>query len=144
MTTYIFTNDAAGSLKTAIGTADISLVLDSGEGADFPAPSSGEGFHICVVSGSDYEWMVCTTRSTDTLTVTRGASPKAFAAGATVEHRLHEDALNQFLQKGQERTVTTDPLGGSLAANYTGEQVIYDGDWYIHCTGTTWKIMNHT
>ena len=144
MTEYIFTNEATGSLASAIGTADISIALESGDGANFPNPSSGQAFHICVVEGATYEWMVCTARSTDTLTVTRSGSPSAFSAGATVEHRLHEDALNQMMQKGQERTVTTDPLGGSLVAAYDGEQVLYGGDWYIHCTGTTWKIMNHT
>ncbi len=144
MTEYIFTNEATGSLKSDIGSADISFSLDSGEGADFPAPTTGQAFHICVTEGGTSEWMVATARSSDTFTVTRASSPHSFSAGATVEHRLHEDALNQMSQKGTERTVTTDPLGGDLAAAHDYEQVLYDGNWYIHCTGTTWKIMNHT
>ena len=143
MTEYIFKNSASGTLQTAIGTADVSLTLESGDGASFPSPGTGEAFHICVVEGGTYEWMVCTARSSDILTVTRSGSPSAFNAGATVEHRLHEDALNQMMQKGTERDVTTEP-DGSLAANFTGEEVrnTVTGVWWKHITGTTWKAMN--
>lgn len=142
MTEYIYTNNATGSLASAIGTGDVSLALGTGEGAAFPSPSS-QSFHIIVVEGGTSEWMVCTSRSSDTLTVTRNASPSAFSAGASVEHRLHEDALNNVLQKGAERTVTSGP-NGSLAASYTGEEVYNSatGIRWKHCTSTTWKAMN--
>ena len=142
MTEYIFTNNATGSLASAIGTGSVSISLEAGEGAEFPSPSS-QSFHIIVVEGGTSEWMVCTARSSDTLTVTRNASPSAFSAGASVEHRLHEDALNNVLQKGAERTVLTSP-DGSLAASYTGEEVYNSttGIWFKHTTGTTWKAMN--
>lgn len=142
MTEYIFTNNATGSLASAIGVSDVSLSLEAGEGASFPAPSS-QSFHVIVSEGGTSEWMVCTARSSDTLTVTRNASPSAFSAGASVEHRLHEDALNNVLQKGAERTVTTSP-DGSLAANYVGEEVYNSstGVWWKNTTGTTWKAMN--
>ena len=142
MTEYIFTNNATGTLASAIGTSDVSLSLESGDGASFPAPSS-QSFHIIVVEGGTSEWMVCTARSSNTLTVTRNASPSAFSAGASVEHRLHEDALNNILQKGAERTVTSGP-DGVLAASYTGEEVYNSttGVWWKHTTGTAWKAMN--
>ena len=142
MTEYIYTNEATGSLASAIGTSDVSLALGTGEGAAFPSPSS-QSFHIIVSEGGTSEWMVCTARSSDTLTVTRNASPSAFSTGASVEHRLHEDALNNVLQKGAERTVTSNP-DGSLAANYAGEEVYNSttGVWWKHCTSTTWKAMN--
>jgi len=143
MTVFIFTNNADGSLASGIGTADVSLSLESGEGADYPSPGTGEGFHVCVVEGAKSEWMICTSRPSDTLTVTRDpVSPQAFSAGATVEHRLHADALNQFLQKGAERTVAADPNGS--AAVYSGEEVFdsVNGIWYKHTTGTAWEAMN--
>ncbi len=142
MTVYIFTNDAESTLSTAIGTADVTLALATGGGADFPNPGSGEGFHICVVEGSTSEWMVCTARSSDSLTVTRNASPESFSSGATVQHRLHEDALNQILQKGAERTVSADPNGSATV--YSGEEVFDSvaGIWYKHTTGTTWVALN--
>ena len=142
MVEYIFKNNATGSLASAIGTSDISLALTAGDGANFPSPSS-QSFHIIVTEGGTSEWMVCTARSTDTLTVTRDASPSAFSAGAKVEHRLHEDALENFVQKGDFRTVTTDP-DGSLAATETGEEVYNSvtGIWWKHCNSTVWKAMN--
>jgi hypothetical protein len=143
MTEYIFKNGATGSLEDEIGTADIRFSLESGEGDSFPSPGSGQAFHIIVVEGSKSEWMVCTARSGDQLTVTRASSPQSFSAGAAVEHRLHEDALNAMMQKGDFRTVTTDP-DGSLAASFDGEEVYNSvtGVWWKHCTGTTWKAMN--
>jgi len=142
MTEYIFTNNATGTLASAIGTGDTSIALTSGDGASFPSPSS-QSFHAIIVEGGTSEWVVCTARSSDTLTVTRNASPSAFSSGATIEHRLHEDALNNVLQKGAERTVTTSP-DGSLAAEYSGEEVYNSttGVWFKHTTGTGWKAMN--
>ena len=145
MTEYIFKNEPSSKiyLLTAIGSGDLTLTLVSGDGAKLPQPAAGQAFHICVSSGSTYEWMVCTARSSDSLTVTRGTPAYSFAAGAEVQHRLHEDALENLLQKGTEREVTTDP-DGSLAALYTGEEVYQSvtGVWWKHCTSTTWKEMN--
>lgn len=143
MTEYIFKNAATGSLNSSIGTADVTLTLKSGEGAGFPSPGTGEVFNLIVFEGGTYEWMVCTSRSGDVLTVTRGGTPYAFNADADVHHRLHEDALNNMLQKGSERSVVTSP-DGSLAASYAGEEVkdTTTGIWWKHITGTTWKAMN--
>ena len=140
---YVFKNNAIGNLNAAIGTGDTSIVLESGDGANFPSLSANQGFHIVMEEGDKYEWMVCTARSSDTLTVTRSASPQSFSGGTRVELRLYEDALNQFMQKGEFRTVTSDP-DGSLAANYDGEEVYNSATtvWWKHCTGTTWKAMN--
>lgn len=143
MTTYIFTNNAKGVLESSIGISDVSLSLETGDGVLFPSPGAGEGFHLIVFEGSKTEWMVCTNRSSNTLTVTRSGSPQTFSVGAKVHHRLHEDALNNILQKAAERTVAVDP-DGSLAALYTGEEVYQSvtGVWWKHCTSTTWKEMN--
>lgn len=140
---YLFKNQAKGTLEGNIGTGDTTLNLETGDGALFPSPGTGEGFHIVVTEGANVEWMVCTARSSDAFTVTRGASPIAFNDGALVEHRLHEDALTAFMQKGDFRTVTTDP-DGSLAAAYSGEEVYQSvsGVWWKHCVSTTWKEMN--
>jgi len=142
MTEYIFTNDAKGTLKTSIGATDTTWALESGDGSDFPSPGTGEAFHVTIFDGTNVEKAVCTTRSTDSLTITRGTPSYAFSDGAIVHHRLHEDALNQFMQKGQERSVSADPNGD--AAEYTGEEVLDSvaGIWYKHTTGTTWQAMN--
>ena len=143
MVEYLFKNNAVGKLNAAIGASDTSFALQSGQGALFPSISAGQAFHIVVEEGSTYEWMTCTARSSDTLTVTRSGSPQSFSSGSRVELRLYEDALNQLQQEGIFRSVTSDP-DGSLAADYSGEEVLNTNTnvWWKHCTGTTWKAMN--
>lgn len=144
MTEYLFSNQAQGTLNAAIGDADVTLNLQTGEGAEFPSPGAGQACRVLVYDSTNSEWMTCTGVSGDALTVTRDASVNySFASGSTVEMRLDDVALNNMLQEGTERTVSSDP-DGSLAANYFGEEVYQSvtGVWWKHCTGTTWKAMN--
>jgi len=141
MTEYLFTNNAVSSLNADIGGADTVLALPSGEGDLFPAVSagSGQGFTVLVVSGSAQEWMVCTARTGDSLTVTRGGST-SFSAGTPVKLVLNAVCLENFIQKGVFREVTADP-DGSLAASYGGEEVYntVTNVWWKHCNGTLWR-----
>ena len=57
-------NRATSTLLTTIAASDTSLTVASGDGALFP--SSGT-FHVTI----DSEILACTSRSSDTLTVTR-------------------------------------------------------------------------
>jgi hypothetical protein len=145
MTEYVFKNepDSAITLSVAIGTGNTTLYLTTGDGSKLPSVGAGQQFDICVSQGANYEWMKVTGRSSDTLTVTRSSSPKSFTAGASIDHRLHEDALNNFLQKGTERIVAENP-DGDLVPDYNGEEVYNSvtGVFWKHCTGTTWKAMN--
>lgn len=140
---YLFENDAYGNIEGAIGSTDTSITLESGHGDRFPSPGADQGFYAVLEEGDTYEWIVCTSRSGDVLTVTRGASPSAFSDGVRIELRMNDTVLNQFVQNGVFRTVTSDP-DGSLAANYSGEEVYQSvtGVWWKHCTSTTWKEMN--
>lgn len=142
--TFKFSNNGEGALDSSIGTGDTTLSLESGGGATMPAIGADEEFPLVVVEGSNYEWMTCTVRAGDQLTVERDpVSPQSFNAGAIVHHRMSGDVLNSFLQKGTDRTVTTDP-NGSLAADFFGEEVFQSvsGKWWKHTTGTTWQLMN--
>ena len=143
MTEFLFENNATGALETAIGGADVALALQTGEGALFPAVSagSGQGFYVLVTSGATSEWMLCTERAGDTLTVTRTGS-NSFPDGATVKLVLNSTVLEHFMQQGVFRTVATDP-DGSLAAEYAGEEVYQSisEHWWKHTTGTEWKQM---
>jgi hypothetical protein len=145
MALNVFSDNGEGALNSAIGTADIVFSLEAGDGATMPAISTGEQFPLVVVEGSTYEWMICTSRAGDQLTVTRDpVSPQSFGAGSIVEHRMNADALNQFKQKGTERSVGTSP-NGSLTALYFGEEVLLTttGRWWKQTTGTTWQEMNY-
>jgi hypothetical protein len=144
MTEYLFSNQAQGTLNAAIGASDVTLNLQTGEGAEFPSPGAGQACRVLVYDSSNSEWMTCTGVSGDALTVTRDASVNySFASGSYVELRLDATALNNMRQEGTERTVTSNP-DGALAANYFGEEVYQSvtGVWWKHCTGTTWKAMN--
>lgn len=142
MTEYLFENNAEGTLLNAMGGADATLTLQSGEGAEFPDPSTGEAFYVHVSGGGNSAWMLCTSRSTDTLTVTRTDS-YSFPADSTVKLALNKTVLESFLQKGVYRENAGSP-DGSLAALYTGEEVLdtTNSVWYKHISGTTWKLMN--
>lgn len=141
---YQFTNHAESTLAAALGGGDTSFAVAAGEGALFPSVGVGDGqsFRILVKEGATEEWMTVTARSTDTFTVTRTGS-ESFSAGAYVYHRLDATALATFLQKGVYRTNAGSP-DGSLAASYTGEEVLdsTNSEWYKHVTGTTWKKMS--
>ena len=143
MTEYLFTNNAESTLEADIGGADTSFNVASGDGGLFPAVStgSGQGFYIIVSDVTKSEWMLCTDRAGDTLTVTRGGS-NSFDSGATVKLALNAAILSSFLQKGVFREVDSDP-DGSLSANYAGEEVYQTvtGVWWKHCSGTLWKEM---
>lgn len=139
---YLFENNAESELASAMGSGDSTATVTSGDGSLFPSPSAGEKFVVLVKEASTKAFMTCTSRSTDTLTVTRTDS-NSFLAGATVKLVLNAAILGSFLQKGVYRTNAGSP-DGSLAAAYTGEEV-YDSTndvWYKHCIGTTWKQMS--
>lgn len=137
MATYQFENNAESELTSQIGASDVTLNLTTGDGALFPSTTQ---FYVLVEEGSTTEWMLCTARSGDALTVTRASSASSFSAGATVKLRLNATILDVFLQKGVYRTNAGNP-NGSLAASYTGEEVLdsTNSTWYKHLTGTIWK-----
>jgi len=142
MTEYLFENNAESTLNEAIGGGDATLSVQSGDGSLYPNPGAGEAFIILVVGGGNQAYMTCTSRATDTLTVTRTDS-YSFPDGSTVKLVLNATILGTFLQKGVYREYDGSP-DGLLVANYTGEEV-YDSTndlWYKHCTGTTWKLMS--
>jgi hypothetical protein len=143
MTEYIFTNNAKSVLAVAMGGGDATLQVTAGEGALFPSPTSPEVFYVIVKSGSTQAFMLCTSRSTDTLTVTRTDS-SSFPVGSTVKVVLNAAILGTFHQKGTERTCVGTP-NGVVTAAYAGEE-IYDTTgllWYKNTGGgTVWKAMS--
>ena len=144
MTEWVFTNEPTVPITLgadlAIGASEVTLTAS--DGAKVPNPGTGQRFHICVYTSADFEWLVVTSRTSDVLTLASPAT-KAWDSGTRVDHRLHQDAIGNVLQKGAERTVTVNP-NGSLAAAYTGEEVYNSvtGVFWKHCVDTVWKAMN--
>ena len=91
----LFTNNAKGTLSTAIGSGSLSAVLNAGQGALFPVLSGADYFLatlIAPVSGTETSWEVVkvTARSTDTLTLTRaqeGTTAAAWPLNTPIEVR---------------------------------------------------------
>lgn len=86
------TNNAQSTVAIAIGTTDTTLVVKAGEGALFPALSSGNFFNVTVITTENtFEIMKCTTRIGDTLTVVRaqeGTAALPFPIGSKVDLRI--------------------------------------------------------
>jgi hypothetical protein len=91
----ILANLAEGVLQTTMNGSVTSLVLGSGQGALFPATGN---FRVTCES----EIMLCTARSSDTLTVTRGqegTSAVGHTSGVAVAHTLTKGGLDQYLSE---------------------------------------------
>jgi hypothetical protein len=91
-----FSNRARGTLAAGIGAGDLSLTLDTGQGALFPALSVGDYFWGVLEEGSLYapskrEVVQATVRSGDVVTIVRGqqgTAAQSFALGSRFENRI--------------------------------------------------------
>lgn len=143
MATAKYTNLASGTLTVGVNTSDTSLVLDTGEGAAFP--SAGD-FWVVLAEGATREICKCTSRSTDTLTVTRnqGGTNSSFTTAATVTHVMTSQMLDQVrsdqVQTGANASRPSAEKDGILYLPSDGLTVYRDtgaawGGW-----GPLWKL----
>jgi hypothetical protein len=111
----LFNNNAVATLAVAITAVSTTLVLQTGQGALFPSPTTGQDFLVTLQNGSNTETILCSANGGDTLTVSggvagraqEGTTAQAFAASTTVvEQRLTAGLLNGIITF----------LQGSLAA----------------------------
>lgn len=86
-----FTNNASGTLASSITTSSTTITLTTGNGALFPALSTGDYFYATLVdSSNNLEIIKVTARSTDVLTVVRAqdnTTAKAYSGGDRLELR---------------------------------------------------------
>lgn len=68
----LFSNKPGSTLASSIVAADTTLVLQTGTGSQFPAPLGGDGAPIALTDGTLLEYVRCTDRSGDNMTVQRG------------------------------------------------------------------------
>jgi hypothetical protein len=103
MASIQYGNFCYSELLTAIDSDDTSVVVLSGEGARFPATTNGS-FYICVwdkyyktaaeaYQNSCAEIMLCTARSSDTLTVTRAQQSTTARSFNTTGRTYGVDAI---------------------------------------------------
>lgn len=115
MTTFLkVTNNAISTLNGAVNNSVTTWALQAGDGAKFP---STYPFDVTCQS----EIARCTSRSTDTLTVTRGVqgtSAASHADGVAVELRMtakHIDDITGMFTSGKIVT-------------FEGEVVVHEGN----------------
>ena len=92
MATLKVKNNAIGYLSTAISASDVGVALESGDGAAFPALSTGDYFYATLEDTNGVTEVVkVTARSGDSLTIERaqeGTTAATFAAGSAIELRI--------------------------------------------------------
>lgn len=119
MTTLLFANNASSSLASAVSAGATTMTLDSGQGALFPSPTSGQAFMLTLSDQSTgllTEIVRVTARSGDVLTVTRaqeGTTALAWAAGDVCANLITAGTASSFLQAGAVGALT------AIAANTT-------------------------
>lgn len=96
------TNNAYAQIPAAIAVDTTSIDVASGYGGKFPELGEGEWFYATLLSVSGhYEIVKVTSRTSDTLTLERGAegtTPLEFAANSRIELRVTKgnvDIMNQ-------------------------------------------------
>jgi hypothetical protein len=122
MAIFLFADNATSLLASSITNVQTTLNVTPTQGAFFPTPAAGQQFAVTVEDTSgNQEVMYCTGRTSDTLTVVRGAEvipsqvggpALAFASGSRVEMRVTSGILNALLQKNGG-----DVLAGSTTVN---------------------------
>ena len=99
---FLFTNNATGTLANTLTIGTLTLVLDSGQGALFPTPTGGDTFRGTLEDSSgNTEIVSVTARSSDSLTIVRaqeGTADQQFIAGSRFEIRMTADILDEFVQ----------------------------------------------
>lgn len=131
MATQKFSNNASSLLAVSISGSDLSVQVASGGGAEFPSLGVGEHFIIAVENATgDIEYMKCTARAGDVMTVVRaqeGSSARAFTASqARVELRATKETLERFVQHDAgvvNRDLTIPNLDVSATLDVTGAVV---------------------
>lgn len=117
-----FSNEATSILAGTINSSATTVAVSAGEGTLFPLPT-GTQFFIVVVqdTSGNYEFMKCTARSGDSLTVVRGqegTTAQGFTANlARVELRDTAGTLGAFYQKDGDTLTGDMNLGNHNVTN---------------------------
>jgi len=147
----LLTNNATATLSAGINSSDTSLTVNTGQGALFPNPGTGEYFYVTLSSpsGSIIEIVQVTARSTDTFTIVRaqdGTTAQSFSTGDFVELRpiaqLFREKQDLNIWGEHEYTTSRDYfLSGSYNALSLGPITIDTGDTVTINSGATWRII---
>ena len=143
----LYANNASSTLASGVNATDNTLVLATGQGSLFPAPSGGDFFLLTLTQGVGLEdsWEIakCTARVGDSLTVVRaqeGTSGVVWAIGSKVELRVTAGTLNNIGSPADALSITYN--GDGSIATLTEDGVVktfaYNGDGTINTV--SWPV----
>ena len=100
----LFSNFAQSTLASGISDTDSTLSVSTGDGTLFPNPAFSGDYFICILQKSDgtYEYVYCTDRSTDTMTIERGkegTSAKSFNSGDLIMNALTKEGIRTIMNQ---------------------------------------------
>lgn len=137
---YLFENNAETTLASdyTAGQTQMTVADDS----DFPGiVNSYDAFRCVIYDDQNAEYFTVTAAAAGIFR--HAALSNSYAAGAKIEAQLDEEILKSFVQKGNIRTVTSDPESPGLAAIYFGEEVMYNDGltdiWYKNTAAEIWE-----
>jgi hypothetical protein len=101
---FLFNNNATTTLSAGINTSATTITVAVGTGALFPSPSGAQYFALVLISQTNNlitEICYCTSRTGDSLTVTRGQEgtvANSWLIGDTAQNQLTAGQMQQLLQ----------------------------------------------
>lgn len=152
----LFSNNGSGTLVSTLDAGGTTAVLNSGQGALFPAPAAGQRFMATLIdTAGNIEIVACTGRSADSITIIRaqeGTTAREFAAGSIFEARVTKGVLEQFAQtKGgavfEDSPTVPDPtaLDHAVHKSYADSHGFTTGDVKLTiktAADSGWVAMN--
>lgn len=106
-----YSNNAYSVLASGITNVATSISLAPGTGSRFPASN----FRVTLIgydgSGNENAWEIChcSTRTSDTLTVTRGqegTTAVSWASASRIEHRITAGQIGDLLEKSSDSQIS--------------------------------------
>jgi hypothetical protein len=136
----LWANNGSSTLASGINSSTTSITVQTGHGARFPAPTGSQYFWVTLAEGATVEVVKCTSRSTDTLTCTRGqqsTSAASFTTSARVENRLTARTLSDIKDViGPPAALTIDALGDNDTVTSLGTVGLTMGNTTSGTVGT--------
>ena len=123
-------NNAFGTLNAGITSSDTAIILQAGEGARFPTLTAGDYFYATLIDTSNnLEIVKVTARSTDTMTVERGADSTTARAFSTNDRFELRPTAALFNEKANDADVVATYLpkaGGTMTGALVTPMVVTD------------------
>jgi hypothetical protein len=130
MAQALYTNNAFSTLASGITDVATTITVAAADGALFPSPTGTDYFYATLIDTSNnLEIVKCTTRSTDTLTVVRGAEStvaRAYSSGDRIELRVTAAGLTENLAAVVAAQTAAEAAQTAAEAAQTATEAVYD------------------